>query len=201
MNPLMLRDISDIRAYERERESFRNEIIALKKIRRISLGPVLTLVFENRSTIRFQIQEMARAEKLNSDQAIETELNIYNPLMPQVNELSATLFIELVSKSEMMEWLPKLVGIEESLFLIVENNGERFEVQSVTEQAHKQNLTRDTITASVHYIKFFLPPEVAQLLREPNVTKVTMESHHANYRFSTDLEKQTIASLVQDWSN
>src|SRR3712207_4698094 len=108
---LTLDDIADLRAYERERDDFRKHIIELKRHRRIPVGPIVTLVFENRDTIRFQIQEMARAEKMLSDEAIETELDIYNPLIPSAGELSATLFIELTSKDDLMEWLPKLVGI------------------------------------------------------------------------------------------
>ena len=83
MTKLALDDIADLRAYERERIEFRQEIIALKKRRRIHVGPHLTLLFENRQTIRFQIQEMARAEKILSDEGIQTELDIYNPLIPE----------------------------------------------------------------------------------------------------------------------
>ena len=83
MSKLTLDDISDLRAYEREREEFRADVIALKKRRRVSIGPVTTFLFENRETIRFQIQEMARIEKLISDEAIEGELAAYNPLIPE----------------------------------------------------------------------------------------------------------------------
>ena len=118
--PALTRSIGDqahprrhhrLRAYEREREEFRKPIIALKK-RRGSRRPVTTFVFENRDTIRFQIQEMARVEKLISDEAIEGELRAYNPLIPEPGSLSATLFIELVDEAQLREWLPRLVGIE-----------------------------------------------------------------------------------------
>src|SRR5437763_2455461 len=109
---LTLDDIADLRAYERERDAFRARIIDLKKRRRVAVGPFVTLVFENRDTIRFQIQEMARAERILTDDGIQTELDVYNPLIPEAGSLSATMFIELTSKDELMEWLPKLVGIE-----------------------------------------------------------------------------------------
>ena len=111
---LTLDDIADLRAYEREREDFRAEVIALKKRRRVGVGPFMTFVFENRDTIRFQIQEMARVEKLITDEAIETELRTYNPLVPEPGELAATLFIELTSELALRDWLPRLVGIEQS---------------------------------------------------------------------------------------
>ncbi len=114
---LTLDDISDLRAYEREREAFRAHVIALKKRRRVSVGPFVTVVFENRDTIRFQIQEMARVEKLISDEAIEGELRAYNPLIPEPGELACTLFIELTSEVALREWLPRLVGIERSVEL------------------------------------------------------------------------------------
>src|SRR4051794_30744006 len=114
---LTLDDISDLRAYEREREAFTDHVIGVKRRRRIPLGPLVTLVFENRETIRFQIQEMARIEKLISDEAIEAELRAYNPLIPEPGTLSATLFVELTSDELLREWLPKLVGIERSIVI------------------------------------------------------------------------------------
>ena len=95
MPKLTLDDISDLRAYERERDEFRGQVIALKRRRRVALGDIVTLLFENRRTIRFQVQEMARAEKIISDEGIETELRVYNPLIPEPGQLCATLFIEL----------------------------------------------------------------------------------------------------------
>ncbi len=114
---LTVTDIADLREYEREREDFRAEVIALKKKRRIAVGPFVTVLFENRQTIRFQIQEMARVERLISDEAIEGELRAYNPLIPEPGELAATVFLELTSEIALREWLPRLVGIEASVAL------------------------------------------------------------------------------------
>ena len=94
---LSLNDIADLREYERERADFRAHVIALKKRRRVHIGPVITLVFENRDTIRFQIQEMARVEKLITDEAIQGELDAYNTLIPEAGQLCATVFIELTA--------------------------------------------------------------------------------------------------------
>ena len=105
----------DLRAYERVREDYRAKIIARKRDRRVALGPVMTLVFECFDTVRFQVQEMARAEKIITDEAIQVELDIYNRLLPAPGELSATVFIELTSDEALREWLPRLVGIERRL--------------------------------------------------------------------------------------
>src|SRR5262249_43041342 len=108
---LELSDIKDMRAYEHEREDFRRHVIELKKRRRIPLGTIMTIVFENRDTMRFQVQEMARAERMLRDEQIAHELETYNALIPDPGELSATLLIELQSDEQLREWLPKLVGI------------------------------------------------------------------------------------------
>ena len=118
--PLTLADVLDLREYERVREAYRERVMARKRRRRVPLGPIMTLAFECVDTVRFQVQEMARVEKILSDAAIQTELDIYNRLLPDPGELSATLFIELTSDGSMREWLPRLVGIERALGVEVE---------------------------------------------------------------------------------
>jgi Protein of unknown function (DUF3501) len=192
---LTLDDIADQRAYERERDAFRARIIDLKKVRRIGIGPFVTLVFENRDTIRFQIQEMARAERIATDDAIQTELDIYNPLIPEPGSLSATLFIELTSKDELMEWLPKLVGIERSVELLIGREGDQEVVHAVPEAQHESQLTRETITASVHYVRFELTDtQVQRFASEP----VRVAVAHANYAHSTELGETSKESLLED---
>ena len=148
--PLTLADVLDLRAYERVREDYRARIIARKVDRRIALGPVMTLVFECFDTVRFQVQEMARAEKIISDEALQVELDIYNRLLPGKGELSATLFIELTSDDALREWLPRLVGIERQLGVSI--GGEL--VASAPEATHAAALTRETVTPAVHYVRF-----------------------------------------------
>ena len=114
---LTLDDIADARAYEREREEFREHIKALKLKRRVEVGPFVSLVFENRDTIRFQIQEMARVEKILTDEGIQTEIDIYGALIPEPGHLAATLFLELTSEGDLRLWLPELIGIERSVEL------------------------------------------------------------------------------------
>ena len=152
--PLTLGDIADQRAYERGRDEFRREVIAVKKLRRVTLGPVVTLLFESRLTVRFQIQEMARAEKLTTDALIQRELDVYNRLLPSVGELSATVFLELTTEEELRTWLPRLVGIERSIVLeIGEGSGRRL-VRSEPEEGHESQLTRREETSAVHYVRF-----------------------------------------------
>lgn len=192
---LTLADIVDLRAYEREREEFRDRIIALKKVRRIGIGPVVTLLFENRDTIRFQIQEMARAERMMRDEQIQTELDTYNPLIPGAGALAATMFIELTSKEELEEWLPKLVGIERAVVLCIGAGEDASVVRGEVDEAHAEQLTRDTITASVHYINFHLTPDqVGRFAERP----VVLAIDHANYQKSADLSGDARAELLKD---
>ena len=192
---LSLDDIADLRAYERERDEFRRRVIAMKKERRVTVGPFVSLVFENRDTVRFQIQEMARAEKILSDDAIQGELDIYNPLIPERGSLAATMFIELTSKEELMNWLPKLVGIERAVELRIGAAGDEIAVGARVDPDHERQLTRESITASVHYVHFDLSDvEVERFARGP----VHLAVAHANYAYATELPSQTRESLLQD---
>ena len=192
---LTLDDIADLRAYEREREDFRQRIITLKQKRRVGVGPIVTLVFENRETVRFQIQEMARAERMLTDEAIQTELDIYNPLVPAANQLAATMFIELTSKDELMDWLHKLVGVERALELRIGEGDGVVVVRSTPEAAHEAQLTREEITPAVHYVYFDLTAEqVGAFERGP----VTLAVAHPSYEHTVPLTEATRAELLAD---
>lgn len=195
MTKLTLPDIADLREYERGRTEFRNEVIALKKRRRIHVGPVVTLLFENRTTILFQIQEMARAEKILSDEGIQTELDIYNPLIPEPGHLAATLFIELTTDAEMREWLPKLVGIETRLVLRIGAGADAVEVRCTVDPDHEKQLTRDEITAAVHYVHFSMTPAQVDAFRAGPVSLVV---DHPAYGFETVLDGDNTAELLAD---
>lgn len=193
--PLTLADIVDLRAYEREREDFRAEVTALKRLRRIPVGPKVTVVFENRTTMRFQVQEMARAERMLTDEQIQTELDIYNPLIPAPGELSLTLFIELTTDDELREWLPKLVGIERSLEL---RFGSGEVVRAVVEESHETQLTREEVTAAVHYVRFALDPAQQEAFA---AGPVRLAVDHPAYSYETELSDETRSSLLGDWED
>jgi hypothetical protein len=192
---LTLEDIEDLRGYERHRNEHRQRIIELKRARRISVGPVVTLVFENRDTILFQIQEMARAERIITDEGIRAELDTYNPLIPEAGQLSATLFVELTSKDEMEHWLPRLVGIERSIELLIGEGEGADVVRCIVDESHAAQLTREETTASVHYVRFELTDEqVDRFAGGPVVLAV----NHPNYAEGAHLSEGTVASLLTD---
>jgi Protein of unknown function (DUF3501) len=189
---LTLDDVLDLRAYERVREEYRARVIQRKRLRRVGLGPIMTLVFECLDTVRFQVQEMARVEKIISDEAIQVELDIYNRLLPAAGELSATLFIELTSESELREWLPKLVGIERTIGVFIDGDV----VASEPEAEHAAALTRDTVTPAVHYLRFGFSE--AQVAAFAAASEVALESLHPEYPARTVLPAEERRELLGD---
>lgn len=189
---LTLDDILDLRAYERTREEFRRQIIDLKARRRLMLGTFVSIVFENRETIRSQIQEMARAEKLSTDEEIQVELDIYNPMIPEPGRLCATLFIELISDDSMREWLPRLVGIERAIVIRLADGSE---IRSYPEAQHESQLTRADTTSAVHYLHFDVTPEQTELLARSGGV---LACDQPNYQEEIELSALNVAELVAD---
>jgi hypothetical protein len=191
MRKLTVDDIVDLRAYERERDEFRARVIALKKPRRIPLGDVITIVFENTETMRFQIQEMARAEKMLRDEQIDHEVATYNELIPEPGELSATLFIEITDPDALREWLPKLPGIQRHVVFDVAG----FEVRGV--EPDEERLTReDEITSTVHYLKFALT-SVQRAAFAAGPVRIVVD--HPAYQAATVLSDEQRAALAADF--
>ena len=194
---LTLDDIADLRAYERERDDFRREVIAAKKLRRVGVGPIVTLTFENRLTVRFQVQEMARAERMATDAQLQHELDVYNRLLPAPGELSATLFLELTSEDQLRHWLPLLVGVERSVQLRIGSDGTTV-VPSVPEAGHQANLTRETVTAAVHYVRFRLDPDQVDRFREGPVRLAVDHPSYPDGLPGTSLTDGTRTELLAD---
>lgn len=189
---LSVDDILDLRAYEKIRAEKKAAIIETKRRRRIEMGTVVTVMFESRDTMWYQIHEMLRAERVISDEGVIDELRAYNPLIPEAGQLCATIFIELTSDAAMREWLPKLVGIERS-FRIKLANGR--EVAPVTDEQHDAALTRDNITAAVHYVRFEFSPEDLEAF---GAGPVQLVCTHPNYLEVVELAPFTVAELASD---
>ena len=168
-------------------------MIARKRLRRVGLGGIMTVVFESVDTVRFQIQEMARVEKILTDEGIQAELDVYNRLLPAPGELSATLFIELTSDAELRHWLPRLVGIERTI--AVELAGRIGRRAACPRPDHAEALTRETVTPAVHYLRFrFSAAEVAAFAAGP----VALAVAHPAYEARTELSAATRDELLAD---
>ncbi len=190
MRKLVVADIADLRAYERERDEFRRYIIDMKKRRRVALGPIMTLVFENTDTMRWQVQEMARAERMLRDEQIAHEVETYNELIPGDEELSATLLIELTSGEQLREWLPRLVGVQHSVHLVV---GDRPRVTAVAQD--EERLTREDTTPAVHFLKFPLGRQTAAAFATSPVRLVV---DHPAYNHDVLLTAEQHDELARD---
>ncbi|HEY4396956.1 MAG TPA: DUF3501 family protein [Acidimicrobiia bacterium] len=190
MRKLTFDDIKDLREYERERDEFRRHIVEMKKRRRVQLGDLLTITFENTDTMRFQVQEMARIERMLTDEQIRTELDTYNQLIPEANELSGTLFIEIDDKERLYEWLPKLVGVQRAVSIWLHDGSS---VPSTPED--EERLTREETTTTVHYLKFrFVPEQVDAFAAGP--ARIVVD--HPNYNAVVELTEEQRSELVED---
>ncbi|MDQ1462689.1 MAG: hypothetical protein QOI08_4173 [Actinomycetota bacterium] len=193
MKKLTVDDIVDMRAYERERDVLRRTIIDLKRVRRIALGPIMTMVFENTVTMRWQVQEMARAERMLRDEQIAHEVETYNQLIPDENELSATLMIELTSEPALREWLPRLIGIEHHVAIVLPD-GTR--VLGAVSDEDESRLTRDDTTAAVHFLKFrFTPADVEMFASGPVHIVVDHPEYDQDVLLDPDQHQQLLSDL------
>jgi hypothetical protein len=137
---------------------------------------------------------MARVERILTDEGIQTELDTYNPLIPEPGRLSATMFLELTTKAELEEWLPQLVGIERTIELRLADGTV---IPGEPEAGHDAQLTRSDITASVHYLGFRLSPAQIRVFA---AGPATLAVNHPAYGHATDLADATRAELGTDLS-
>ncbi|HWL36229.1 MAG TPA: DUF3501 family protein [Frankiaceae bacterium] len=190
MKPITIDDLElDLAAYGARRADSRAAAIALKKTRRIHLGDVVTLVFENRDTLRHQIQEMVFVEQTTDLAKIGEELDVYNPLMPSPNELSATLFLEFSDMATLKNELPRLAGIEHTFSLTIGGSA----VKAVGEEGR----SREDYTATVHYLRFPMTDEQRDAFRDPSVP-AELVVDHPNYSDSTPIPAEMRLSLLAD---
>jgi hypothetical protein len=183
-------DILSDADYVARRKGFRAEAIAMKKNRRVEVGPVATFYFENYQTMWLQVQEMLRIEKGGAEQ-IEGELETYNPLIPQGTELIATLMLEIDDPKRRETMLFRLAGIEESVSL--ELDGEAIKAMPTE---YEDRTTPDGKTSSVHWVRFKLTKE--QIARFKN-EKVVIGLSHRNYGHMAVLGDETKAALAKDF--
>src|SRR4029079_18340905 len=174
----------------------RAHVIQLKRHRRVAVGPNLTLLFENRETVLFQIQEMVRTERIVDDARIQEEGDVYNALVPDRGELSATLFIEIpelvrMSQDEVRETVNRFQGLDrDSVFLQVD--GRR--VPARFESGH----SKEEKMAAVHYVRFALPEAARAALGAADADDVRLVVAHPHYRAEAVLSAETRKSLRED---
>ncbi len=178
MQAMTLDDVIPYAEYERQRDVFRERIIALKQRRRISVGPLITLVFENHDTLRFQIQEMIRVERIVDPAKVQEELEVYNALLPAKGELSATLLIEITEQERMKEWLDLFMGLDQGNKVAIRAGSEKVYGEFEGGRSH------ETKISAVHFVRFRPSAAMIATIGRREVP-VTLSVDHATYHEAT----------------
>ncbi len=190
MQALTQRDLWPLPVYEGVRDQFRREVIAAKQHRRITVGPFMTFVFENRLTVKFQVQEILRAEKIAAPEAVQEELVGFNEMLPTPGELSATLMVELVGpEAEVAAQLKQLTGMGKHVFF--ELQGVRFAARFDGDRDDGKRL------AAVQYVRFPVGADGEKTLADPTKT-VALVIDHPNYQHRLELNEAQRRSLAHD---
>ena len=180
-----------LEAYARERNAFRARVIEHKKSRTVHLGRHLTLQFEDELTIRYQVQEMLRIERIFEEAGIQGELDAYNPLVPDGGNWKATMLIEYPELEERKQMLERLKGIERQVWVQVQGCARVAAVAD--EDLEREN---DEKTSAVHFLRFELAAAMRQALRAG--AGVTVGVEHPAYRAQAELPAEVRAALAAD---
>ncbi|MFQ5683939.1 MAG: DUF3501 family protein [Candidatus Binatia bacterium] len=184
-------DIMGPSAYAKVRDDLLRHIIELKKRRRVQIGDKVSLVFENRDTVIFQIQEMLRAEKITDLGRIKEEVAIYNSSIPAPGELSATLFLEIEEQGHLRQDLLKFLGIDESVYLKVGPH--------TIHGCFEEGRSKEDKISAVQYVKFpFRQEEIESFI--DGKQSIVLQIDHPNYQANVTMAQETRESLTEDFS-
>jgi hypothetical protein len=181
-----------LEAYARQRSEFRARVIAHKKNRKVELGGHVALAFEDELTIRYQIQEMLRIERVFEEDGIRSELEAYNPLVPDGRNLKATMMIEYPDPAERKRMLARLKGVEDRVWIRVEGCEPVYAVAD--EDLARENEEK---TSAVHFLRFELAEPMAQALKLGAALAIGVD--HPEYRAEVPaLPRNVRDALVAD---
>ena len=183
-----------LEAYSKQRPEFRKQVMEHKKHRTVHLGNHVTLLFEDEMTLRYQVQEMLRIEKIFEEEGIQSELDAYNPLCPDGSNFKATMLIEYSNVADRKAALAKLIGIEDRLFVQVEGKGRVYAIAD--EDLDRENEEK---TSAVHFVRFELTPEMKAALK--GGAQMMVGCDHPNYpAHIEELPQETLSALLKDLS-
>lgn len=187
-------DLMTLEAYAKARPAFRAAVIEHKQHRKVRLGNHVSLLFEDELTLRYQVQEMLRIEKIFEEAGIQSELDAYNPLVPDGSNFKATMLIEYSDEIERKAALAKLIGIEDRMFVQVEGQPRVYAIAD--EDLDREN---DEKTSAVHFVRFELSTRMKDALKSG--AQMMVGCDHPNYPAHVEeLPQETLASLLQDLS-
>jgi len=186
--------LMSLETYSKKRPEFRQLAIEHKKLRTVHLGNHVTLLFEDEMTLRYQVQEMLRIEKIFEDEGIQSELDAYNPLCPDGSNFKATMLIEYQNVSDRKAALAKLIGIEDRLFVQVEGQPRVYAIAD--EDLDRENEEK---TSAVHFVRFELTADMKAALK--GGAQMMIGCDHPNYPVHVEeLPQETLAALLKDLS-
>jgi len=191
MRPLTVQDVAPADEYERIRSDFRQRVIAFKKHRRISVGDFVTLVFENRETILFQIQEMVRAERILAPERLQEEVDTYNEQIPGAGELSATFFIEVTDSTKVKPFLDLFQGIDRGQAVAIRVGSH------VVDGVFEQGRSKDDKISAVQYVRFTVPDTVRVAMQDYGIPMELLVDH-PRYQARATVPDAMRASLLED---
>lgn len=180
-----------LETYARERSQFRARVMAHKRERTVPVGEHVTLLFEDELTIRYQVQEMLRVERIFEEEGIREELEAYNPLVPDGRNLKATLMVEYPDPGERRRRLEELIGIEDRAWVQVEGHGRVWAIAD--EDLDRES---DEKTSAVHFLRFELSDSMAQALK--NGAPLVIGIDHPRYVATVNADPEVRNSLAKD---
>lgn len=194
MKKLSVKEFLNLEQYEKMRNSLRQEIIAHKTKRRVHIGPNATLYFEDYMTMKYQVQEMLRIEKISELALIEEEIEAYNPLIPDGSNLKATFMIEFEDENERKKALGQLIGIEHKIWIQV---GEFEQVYPVCNE--DLDRTSEEKTSSVHFMRFEFTKPMIESFKTGETVRIGCDHEHYNYMVES-LPESVQKSLSNDFN-
>jgi len=183
--------LMSLEAYTKWRKVHKPEVMAHRKLRSVQLGEHIHVQFESETTIRYQIQEMLRIEKVFEEEGILQEIEAYAPLVPDGSNWKATMMIEYTDINERKRELAKLMGVEDRMFVEVEGHGRVYAIAD-------EDLDRETDekTSAVHFVRFEFTPVMRAAVKAGAAVK--MGCDHTHYPSHLDISADTLASLAGD---
>lgn len=189
--PITPESLMTLEAYHKFRKLHQAELIAHRKLRSVRLGEHMTVQFESEYSVRYQIQEMLRIEKIFDEEAIQQEIDVYSPLVPTGANWMATMLIEYPDVQARQRELARLIGIEDRLYVEAEGHPRVYAIAD-------EDLERETSekTSAVHFVRFELPLAVCQSIKAGSA--VTLGCDHTYYPMHVDIPPEALASLAGD---
>ncbi|MBC7379225.1 MAG: DUF3501 family protein [Burkholderiaceae bacterium] len=184
-------NLMTLEAYSKFRKEHKTDIIAHRKLRSVPLGEHMTLQFESETSIRYQIQEMLRIEKIFEEEGIQQEIDAYVPLMPEGSNWKATMMIEYPDENERKRELARLIGVEDRMFVEVEGHARVYAIAD--EDLDREN---DEKTSAVHFVRFELSPAMCAAVKAGAAVKLGCD--HTHYPAHMSISAETLASLAGD---